>query len=76
MQDLLKQHLTRARQIMKNKADRHRSDRQFSVEDWVFLRVQPYVQNSIANRAGHKLTFGYFGLFQVLECVGEVSYRL
>jgi hypothetical protein len=76
MQDLLKQHLVRGRQIMKDQADKHRSDRQFAVGDWVFLKVQPYVQRSVANRASHKLAFRYFGPFQVMARVGEVSYRL
>lgn len=76
MQDLLKQHLSRARQIMKDQADRHRSDRQFAVGDWVFLKVQPYVQNSVADRASHKLAFRYFGPFRVEARVGEVSYKL
>jgi hypothetical protein len=75
-QDLLKQHLIRARQIMKDQADKHRSDRQFAVGDWVFLKVQPYVQNSVADRANHKLAFRYFGPFQVVSRVGEVSYKL
>ncbi|KAM0872306.1 hypothetical protein ACQ4PT_038804 [Festuca glaucescens] len=76
MQGLLKQHLERARQIMKDQADKKRSDRQFAVGDWVFLKVQPYVQNSVADRASHKLAFRYFGPFQVLARVGEVSYQL
>jgi hypothetical protein len=76
MQNVLKQHLTRARQIMKDQADRHRIDRQFTVDDWVFLKVQPYVQKSIADRASHKLAFRYFGPFQVAARVGEVSYKL
>jgi hypothetical protein len=76
MQELLKQHLMRARQIMKAQADKHHSDRQFAVGDWVFLKVQPYVQNSVADRASHKLAFRFFGPFQVEACVGEVSYKL
>jgi hypothetical protein len=75
-QDLLKQHLLRARQIMKQQADKHRSDRQFAIGDWVFLKVQPYVQSSIADRASHKLAFRFFGPFQVEAKVGEVSYKL
>lgn len=76
MQGLVKQHLERARQIMKSQADKRRSDRQFSVGDWVFLKVQPYVQNIVADRASHKLAFRYFGPFQVAARVGEVSYKL
>jgi hypothetical protein len=76
VQELLKQHLERARQIMKHQADRHRSDRQFSAGDWVFLKIQPYMQNSVAERANHKLAFRYFGPFQIAARVGEVSYKL
>ena len=76
MQEVLKQNLVRAWQIMKDQADKHRSFRQFAVGDWVFLKVQPYIQNSVADRASHKLAFRYFGPFQVEARVGEVSYRL
>jgi transposase InsO family protein len=75
-QELLKQHLARARQIMKVQADKHRSDRQFAISDWVFLKVRPYVQSSIADRASHKLAFRFFGPFQVEGRVGMVSYKL
>jgi hypothetical protein len=27
---------------MKNQADKHRSEREFSVGDWVYLKLQPY----------------------------------
>uniref|UniRef100_A0ACD6A284 Uncharacterized protein n=1 Tax=Avena sativa TaxID=4498 RepID=A0ACD6A284_AVESA len=64
MQGLVKQHLERARQIMKSQADKRRSDRRFSFGDWVFLKVQPYVQNSVADRASQKIAFRYFGPFQ------------
>lgn len=73
---LLRQHLLRAQQRMKEQADKHRSDRVFSKGDWVFLKAQPYAQSSLAARANHKLAFHYFGPFQVLSKVGAVAYRL
>jgi hypothetical protein len=51
MTDLLKQHLNRACVRMKNQADKERSERDFMVGDLVFLKLQPYVQSSLAPRA-------------------------
>lgn len=73
---LLQQHLLRARQEMKIIADKKRTDRVFAVDDWVYLKLQPYIQRSLATRANPKLAFCYFGPFQVLQRVGGTSYKL
>jgi hypothetical protein len=73
---LLYQHLQRARQHMKLVADKKRSEQVFAVGDWVFLKMQPYVQKSLATRANPKLAFRYFGPFQILQWVGSTSYKL
>jgi transposase InsO family protein len=39
---ILKDHLHAAQARMKQQADKHRSEREFEVGDWVFLRLQPY----------------------------------
>lgn len=61
---------------MKKQADKGQSERQFSVGDMVFLKLQPYVQSSLAPRANQKLAFKYFGPFKVLAKVGQVAYKL
>jgi hypothetical protein len=41
----------------------------------VYIKLQPYVQTSVA-RSNKKLSFKFYGPFQVLEKIGEVAYRL
>jgi len=45
---LIHQQLIRAQQRMKHQADKLRSERTFSVGDRVYLRLQPYIQTSVA----------------------------
>lgn len=61
---------------MKHQADKHRSERTFSVGDEVFLKLQPYVQSSVLTRANHKLSFKYFGPYRIVQHIGEVAYEL
>jgi hypothetical protein len=76
MTDLLQQQLVRAQQRMKAQADKKRSERHFKVGDLVYLKLQPYVQSSVATRSNHKLSFRFFGPYKVLQRVGEVAYKL
>lgn len=64
MQDLIKQHLLRAQSHVKLHVDKHRSKREFAVVDLVFLKLQPYVQSSLAHRSHQKLAFHFFRSFQ------------
>lgn len=72
----VRQHLLRTQQRMKSQADKHRSERVFNIGDFVFLRLQPYVQSSLAPRSHHKLCFKYFGPFEVIDKIGFVAYKL
>jgi hypothetical protein len=73
---MVQQHLSRAQNRMKRQADKHRSERSFSVGDSVFLKIQPYVQSSLACRANQKLAFLFFGPYKILARVGAVAYKL
>lgn len=72
---LIRQHLLRAKDRMKKQADKHRSERSFEVGDLVYLKLQPYVQSSLAPRAHQKLAFRIFGPFPVIARVGSVAYK-
>ncbi|GJZ44771.1 ty3-gypsy retrotransposon protein [Tanacetum coccineum] len=68
--------LQRAQLRMTNQANLKRSDVQFDVGDWVFLKLQPYRQSSLAHRKSNKLARRFYGPFQIAARVGKVAYRL
>jgi hypothetical protein len=74
--ELIKQHLHCVVIRMKNQADKGRSEREFSVRDLVFLKLQPYVQSSLTPRSNQKLSFKCVGPFPVLKRIHSVAYKL
>lgn len=72
----LQQQLKKAQDRMKAQADRHRTDRSFEVGDMVLLKLQPFIQTSVARRPFQKLAFRYYGPYEVLAKVGAAAYRL
>ena len=73
---VIKQHLSRAQERMKHQADKHRSERVFNEGDMVFLKLQPYVQSSLARRANQKLVFKFSGPFKIIAKISAVAYKL
>lgn len=60
---------------MKSQADKHHSERDFAVGELVYLKLQPYIQTSIAPRTNQKLSFRFFGPFKILARVGAMAYK-
>jgi hypothetical protein len=72
---LLEHNLVAAQARMKQQADKHRSEREFEVGDWVFLRLQPFRQKSMCKKLG-KLSPKFYGPYKVIQRVGMVAYKL
>ncbi|WOH02793.1 hypothetical protein DCAR_0522183 [Daucus carota subsp. sativus] len=72
----LKDNLGKAQQRMKYYADQKRTERHFQEGEWVFLKLQPYRQKSVAVRTCFKLAARFYGPFQIEKKIGEVAYKL
>ncbi|KAL5856684.1 hypothetical protein ACOSQ3_004142 [Xanthoceras sorbifolium] len=68
----LRHHLVLARNRMKVQADKHRREMFFSMGDYVYLRLQPYRQQTVVFRSSWKLSPRYFGPYKILEKIGPV----
>lgn len=74
--EMIKAHLAAAQNKMKYYADQNRSFRQYQEGDMVYVKLQPFAQSSVAHRPCAKLSFKYFGPFQILSRIGSAAYKL
>lgn len=57
-------------------ANKHKTGINFQIGDLVFLKLQPYCQNSLVAREVLKLVAKYFGPYKALYKIGSYGYRL
>jgi len=57
-------------------AKRKRSEKSFSICDYVYLKLHPYRQQSTSHRSFKKLDVRFFRPYQVIAKVGSVAYKL
>ena len=72
----LKDNLTMAQNHMKQQADQHRTEREFELADWVFVRLQPYKQLSLKQQGKKKLAPKFYGPYQIIRKISNVAYEL
>lgn len=64
---LIQQQLNRAQQQrMKHQSDKNRSEREFQVGDFIFLKLQSDVQSSLVVQGNQKLSFRFYGPYKIL----------
>ena len=73
---MLKYYLSRAQNHMKQYADKGRSNREFSIGDLVYVKLQPYRQLTVVHHKNLKLAAKFFGSYKVLERIGVIAYKL
>lgn len=63
--------LVKAQQGMKNLADRKRGEEEFHKGDMVYLKLNPYLQKSLAKRPFDKSAPRFYGPFQCFNGLGR-----
>ncbi|CAM8981962.1 unnamed protein product [Rhodiola kirilowii] len=72
----LRENLARAQLRMTQKANRHKTEVEYEVGDWVWLKLQPYRQITMRQHRSNKLARRYYAPFQIITRIGRVAYRL
>jgi len=72
----IRERLLLAQDIMKAQHNKNRRAVEFTIGEWVWLRLHHRAASSITSGHPSKLSQWFYGPFQVLERIGSVAYRL
>ena len=72
----LKDSLTMAQNPKKQQVDQHRTEREFELADWVFIRLQQYKYLSLKQQGKNKLAPKFYGPYQIIWNISNVAYDL
>lgn len=72
----LKLNLHQASNRMKQMANSKQRDIEFNDGDLVFLKLDPYRQQTVFKRASQKLAHRFYGPFAIEKRIGKVAYQL
>lgn len=61
---------------MQKSTNKHQREVEYTVENWVYLKLRPYRQSTMAGKRNEKLAQRYFGPYQIIERNGKVAYKL
>jgi hypothetical protein len=73
---VIKDNLLKAQDRIKHQADKHRTEKEFTVGDMVYLKIQPYRHTSLSTHRSLKLHSIFYGPFRVLERIVKDAYKL
>lgn len=72
----LRDNLAAAQAKMQISANKKRKDVEFSVGEWVYLKLRPYRHITAAMRRAEELAPRYFGPYLIEKKIGKVAYKL
>jgi len=72
----MQEQLLKAQDRMRAQANKHRREVEFEVGEMVYLKIAPYKLKKLAKRFNQKLSPRYYGLYEVLQRIGVVAYKL